>query len=297
MLYNPFKWNFIKILSNPVRSATHRYLAEFKCAPKTAGAETVHDSITLTAGAETVHDSITLLADPQTVTTGFKTIDLASPILLTKKSNSVAGNVKLYGTDILGGSITETISLPTGATTIESTKAFKSVTKADLPAYTTEGDWIKIGLAYPQTVTTGFKTIDLARPILLTKKSNSVAGNVKLYGTDILGRAITETITLPTNAATIESTKAFKSVTKADLPAYTSEGDWIKIGTVNKIGLPALFYEDRIILTIFDKAQITHTGTYSKSDIALNILAPTGATFNDTKELIVIFIPCYEEEA
>jgi len=198
MLYNPFKWNFIKILSNPVRSATHRYLAEFKCAPKTAG-------------AETVHDSITLLADPQTVTTGFKTIDLARPILLTKKSNSVAGNVKLYGTDILGRSITETISLPTGATTILSTKAFKSVTKADLPAYTTEGDWIKIG-------------------------------------------------------------------------------------TINKIGLPALFYEDRIVLTIFDKAQIAHTGTYSKSDIALNILAPTGATFNDTKELIVIYIPCYEEE-
>ena len=203
MLYNPFKWNFIKILSNPVRSATHRYLAEFKCTPKTAG-------------AETVHDYITLLADPQTVTTGFKTIDLARPILLTKKSNSVAGNVKLYGTDILGRSITETISLPTGATTIESTKAFKSVTKADLPAYTTEEDWIKIG-------------------------------------------------------------------------------------TVNKIGLPALFYEDRIVLTIFDKAQIAHIGTYSKSDIALNILTPIKggavATFNDTKELIVIFIPCYEEEA
>jgi hypothetical protein len=295
MLYNPFKWNYIKILSNPVRSATHRYLAEFKCAPKTAGAETVHDSITLLADHETVHDSITLLADPQAVTTGFKTIDLARPILITKNANNVAGNVKLYGTDILGRAITETITLPTNATIIESTKAFKSVTKADLPAYTTEGDWIKIGT--PQTVTTGFKTIDLARPILLTKKSNSVAGNVKLYGTDILGRSITETISLPTGATTIESTKAFKSVTKADLPAYTSEGDWIKIGTVNKIGLPALFYEDRIVLTIFDKAQIAHTGTYSKSDIALNILAPTSATFNDTKELIVIFIPCYEEEA
>jgi len=199
MLYNPFKWNYIKILSNPTRSATHRYLAEFKCAPKSAGAETVHDSITLTNEA--------------------------------------------------------------------------------------------------QTIDTEFKDIDLARPILITKKSNSVAGNVKLYGTDILGRSITETISLPTGATTIESTKAFKSVTKADLPAYTTEGDWIKIGTVNKIGLPALFDEDRIILTIFDKAQITHTGTYSKSDIALNILAPTGAIFNDTKELIVIFIPCYEEEA
>ncbi len=199
MLYNPFKWNYIKILSNPTRSATHRYLAEFKCAPKSAGAETVHDSITLTNEA--------------------------------------------------------------------------------------------------QTIDTEFKDIDLARPILITKKSNSVAGNVKLYGTDILGRSITETISLPTGATTIESTKAFKSVTKADLPAYTTEGDWIKIGTVNKIGLPALFDEDRIILTIFDKAQITHTGTYSKSDIALNILAPTGATFNDTKELIVIYIPCYEEEA
>jgi len=74
----------------------------------------------------------------------------------------------------------------------------------------------------------------------------------------------------------------------------------VTYGTNNEFGfdyLRALFVEDRIILTIFDKAQIAHTGTYSKSDIALNILAPTGATFNDTKELIVIFIPCYEEEA
>jgi len=66
--------------------------------------------------------------------------------------------------------------------------------------------------------------------------SNTQAGKMTVYGTDIDGVVISEEVTL-NGASSVESTKAFKTVTKINLPAAAGT-ETINVGWGDKIGIP-----------------------------------------------------------
>jgi hypothetical protein len=106
-----------------------------------------------------VHAAVTLTGEAQTVTTGITSPDVPRAVHAkpTMAGASLTGNVVITGTDINNAAITDTLALNNGDT-ITSLKAFKTVTSIQLPAYTTEGDAISIGIS-----------TKLGSPVLLTE--------------------------------------------------------------------------------------------------------------------------------
>ena len=77
--------------------------------------------------------------------------------------------------------------------------------------------------AIGQTVVTGLVNPDYARALAVVGSVAGMTGNVTITGTNLAGETITETLAL--NGTTPKAgTKAFKTVTKVDLPIQTNAG-------------------------------------------------------------------------
>lgn len=85
--------------------------------------------------------------------------------------------------------------------------------------------------------TTGLNDPDFAR--FLTVKGGAAGQNktVTIHGTDISGNVISEAFTL-NGTSTVNGTKAFRTVTSVDLPAWNADGDTVAVGTRNIFGMP-----------------------------------------------------------
>lgn len=91
--------------------------------------------------------------------------------------------------------------------------------------------------ASAQSVTTAITDPDYARALLVKGNASGIAGNVVIYGKNINGQNIQETIALNGSSA-VSGNVAFASVYKIVLPAKTNaSGDTVSIGTTNKLGL------------------------------------------------------------
>lgn len=89
-----------------------------------------------------------------------------------------------------------------------------------------------------QEVKTNITNPAVPRNILIKGNAAGIAGDVTINGTNYDGEVISETIALNGSTA-VEGAKAFKTVTKIDLPAETHAGtDTVSIGWGDKIGLP-----------------------------------------------------------
>lgn len=95
-----------------------------------------------------VHAAITLLATTQSVTTGITNpaVPRCLSITGTKAGSTLTGNVVLTGTDENGDACSVTIALNGNETVFDYWQLCATVTKIDLPARTTAGDTVKIGL-------------------------------------------------------------------------------------------------------------------------------------------------------
>jgi len=104
--------------------------------PDAASATAVHAAVTLGNGVTT------------TVTTSITDPDFPRVISITGAMTgaSLTGNVVITGTDIRGNAITDTIALNNNST-IDGVKAFKTITSILLPARTTAGDTVSIGIS------------------------------------------------------------------------------------------------------------------------------------------------------
>lgn len=92
--------------------------------------------------------------------------------------------------------------------------------------------------AATQEITVGITNPLAPRNFRVKGNAVGVAGNVVITGTNYLGQEITETFAL-SGADTIEGSKAFKTVTKIDLPVEANVGtDTVSAGVGNKLGLP-----------------------------------------------------------
>lgn len=96
------------------------------------------------------------------------------------------------------------------------------------------------------TVNDGFTAPPVPRSITATVAAEAAnLGNIKavqvtVYGTNYLDEAISEKLDAFTadTAGTVESDKAFKTVTKVEIPVMDGAGVTVTIGFGDKIGLP-----------------------------------------------------------
>lgn len=79
------------------------------------------------------------------VTENITNPDYPRALQIVGNQAGIAGNVVIEGTNMAGEIITETI-VANGANAVAGTKAFRTVTKITLPAQTTAGDTISVGV-------------------------------------------------------------------------------------------------------------------------------------------------------
>lgn len=128
------------------------------------------------------------------------------------------------------------------------------------------------------TATTGITQPDIARRLFVTKSEAAIAGFLVVTGTDIADNVIVENIALATGTEKV-STKAFKTITSIVYPIKTDEAQTVQVGTDDCIGLPTLISIDPILKIRHNVTMITAWTLYnSSSDIALNMVDPTGYT-------------------
>jgi hypothetical protein len=114
-------------------SKTTQLRQQIFTAPKAAENDDVHAAITLPASGTTV------------VTTAITNPDVPRVMRIKGNAAGITGNVVIEGTDIQGNTITDTI-VAVDDTAVDGVKAFATVTKITVPARTTSGDTISVGL-------------------------------------------------------------------------------------------------------------------------------------------------------
>jgi hypothetical protein len=120
------------------------------------------------------------------------------------------------------------------------------VAAADAVAADTDGVHAAIACSADSavTVTTGFTNPAVPRNITATVACDTAANikavKVKVTGTNYLDEAITEELTAFTDntAGSVTGDKAFKTVTKVEIPAMDGAGVTVAIGFGDKLGLP-----------------------------------------------------------
>lgn len=123
------------------------------------------------------------------------------------------------------------------------------------------------------TVTIGITNPDVPRCLSITGNAATATGDVVITGTDIEGNALEETI-VSTGAATVNGTKAFKTVTQIVFPARGAAADTISVGVSDKLGLPYKLAANTVLAAALNNVReaTAPTVAVSSSDIESNTI-------------------------
>lgn len=123
------------------------------------------------------------------------------------------------------------------------------------------------------TVTSGITNPAVPRSLSIVGNQAGITGTVVINGTAYDGSVIQESI-VANGTTTVNSLKAFKTVTSVVFPTRNGAGDTISVGWGNKIGLPNKLSRNSVIpgQTYLGNARegTEPTVTVSASDISLN---------------------------
>lgn len=98
------------------------------------------------------------------------------------------------------------------------------------------------------------------------------AGSVRVYGTNYADEEIYEDFTFVADtAATKNGVKAFKTVTKVEIPAQDGTGCTFKVGTGSGLGVPFKFASNPLFLASFNGAADAGAFTTDDDEIEKNI--------------------------
>lgn len=123
--------------------------------------------------------------------------------------------------------------------------------------------------AEAQAITTGITNPAVPRSLTVKGNAAGITGNVVITGTNYAGAVITETIAL-NGATAVEGAKAFKTVTKIDLPVEVNTGtDTVSVGTGTKLGLPWLLPHNTVLAAYLDNAKEGTAPTVTVSATAI----------------------------
>lgn len=138
-------------------------------------------------------------------------------------------------------------------------------------------------------VTAGITQPDFPRVLTIKGNAGGIAGDVKIYGTDMVDEIVSDTIAL--NAASeVVGVVAFKTVTSIDYPAKTNgSGDKVSIGRGDLYGFPiAIPNASTVIAKTFNGAADAGTVTVDAT-VGKSVFDPAG-TVNGTKVLTLTFL-------
>lgn len=136
---------------------------------------------------------------------------------------------------------------------------------------------------------------DFARKISVTPGGTTAdvaAGNYVLTGTDIRGKAITDTLVFAANdTAKQVSVKAFKTVTNLVAPIQDGAAATFSIGVEDALGLDRCMSEAAVVDTYQNGTRETTaaTVTYDASDVSKNTVDPNTA-LDGTRDFTVIYV-------
>lgn len=120
-----------------------------------------------------------------------------------------------------------------------------------------------------QAVITAITNPKVPRSVIIKGNAAGVTGDVVITGTNVADEVITETIAL-NGATAVEGAKAFKTVTKIDLPVEVHAGtDTVSVGQGNKLGLPFLSSHDTVISAYLDNGREGTAPTVTVSATAI----------------------------
>lgn len=120
-----------------------------------------------------------------------------------------------------------------------------------------------------QEITAGLSSPAVPRSLRVKGNQAGVAGNVVVTGTNFADEEITETFAL-NGATAVEGTKAFKAITKVDLPVEVNAGtDTVSIGAGNKLGLPYMLSHNTVLFAFRDNTKEGNAPTVAASSSAL----------------------------
>lgn len=189
------------------------------------------------------------------------------------------------GTYLSGG-----VSVP-AAGSLYGMRLIKYVVAPALGTATATKAAIPLTDAAQEGITAGITQPDVPRCLSVKANASGCAGDVVIYGTDITGEDISETIALD-SANEAFGVTAFATITGIDYPVETHAGtDTVSIGRANNIGLPVAVPNASVVVAqsfngTADGGTVTADATVSKS-----IFAAAGAgSFNGAKliELIIL---------
>lgn len=130
------KYSDMRLMTDaPDVAVTWAFAARFHVPGTSAPASGTASVLALTA----------LTAAAQTITAGITSPDVPRNVQIVGSAAGIAGNVTVTGTAYDGKDITETLAL-NGTTAVVGTLAFRTITEIDLPALTTAGDEVSVGL-------------------------------------------------------------------------------------------------------------------------------------------------------
>jgi hypothetical protein len=292
------------------------FLAHYHIAAADAVAAAADGILPLTklgAEAKSIEDGFTQPAVPRNVT-------------VVASAENVAGNVKIHGTNFAGESIDETIALNATATSAKAgDKAFKTITKVDLPARTNTPvkQKAKTEVTTAVTGTAGTVVVQVAGAALgdsvsvdvpVTTDDNTAAQVAAKIAAALLGNeTVSEVYTASASgefvyleakveaaqdnnlALTVtddDGSKVAVGLTDPDGGAAGVAPDEISIGWEDKFGIPyKLNADELVILKLFNKAVETPTEgtvTADAANLENNVYEPNGAAGAKDIDLYII---------
>ena len=241
----------------------------------------------------------------QSVTSGLVNPDYARALAVVGSVAGMTGNVTITGTNLAGETITETLAL-NGTTAKAGTKAFKTVTKVDLPIQanagtkqvetaTIVGTITKAGTA-TVTVKSAHYADDLVMHVAvdLGDDAAAVAGKIRSY----IAPLVADHFTVSGSGADVVLTTKVADANDATLNiAYTNgtcEGltpdasstdttagaadDRVSVGTTDALGLPYELAHNTVLAAYLDNAKDAGaTVTTSTTTLELNTVDLTSA--------------------
>ncbi len=120
-----------------------------------------------------------------------------------------------------------------------------------------------------QQITAGITSPAAPRTLTIKGNAAGIAGNVVIHGTNFAGESITETIALNGDAV-VGGAKAFRTVTRIDLPAETHPGtDTVMVGWAEALGLPFRLAHDTVLAAYFNGTREATAPTVAVSPTAI----------------------------
>jgi hypothetical protein len=144
--------------------------------------------------------------------------------------------------------------------------------------------------AQTQSIIAGISNPAVPRNVKIKANAAGVAGNVVITGTNYQGLEISETLAL--NGTTeVLGNKAFKSVTRIDLPIETHAGtDTVSVGFSNKLGIPYKLSLDTVLVAYREgvKEGTAPTVTVSPTNIEDNTVLLNSALNGTQIDVILV---------